>query len=660
MVNKRLAVGLGMSLAACCLLLQVWVARGEEKPPTPAVAAAPQPASQHPGGGAGFGRVKAFFDTYCTECHAGADPEGGYRLTFPDEGAARKAAQADPDFPDSVSRVVVDRAMPPKKAKKKPTDAERQAVVSWLAGLAPADGRPNPGPFMVRRLNNREYANTLRDLLYLPENWDASADFPADERGDGFDTNGDTLTISSVLIEHYLAAAEKSVDFAMNINNKGDRNAQQKLNAPTQGRREDFADFQGNVRRVIQAFLPRAYRRPVSEHEIDEVMKFAALSFTHDGESHGKAAGLAMRAAVMSPEFLFRLEPDPADDGTGKIFEINEFELASRLSYFLWATMPDDELFAAARAGKLRSGLEGEVRRMLKSPKAISLTRDFMGQWLEIRGLEKTANCPPDLLRAMKSETEHYFNHVLQEDRDIGEFLDSDYTFVNQALAEHYGIAGVTGPEFRKVNVDVAQRGGLFTQGSFLTHTAKPLGATRRTSPVNRGKWILENMFNERIPPPPPDVPPLAVDDGKELQGTVRQILEQHRKNPECVSCHERMDPYGLALENYDGFGAWRTRDNNLDLDVTGEIRGERYATPRQFRTLLAARKDDFRRALVTKMLSYALGRGVKRYDKPAIDQICAAVKNEGDHFSSVILNVVRSYPFQHARGSVTSREPQP
>jgi hypothetical protein len=257
----------------------------------------------------------------------------------------------------------------------------------------------------------------------------------------------------------------------------------------------------------------------------------------------------------------------------------------------------------------------------------------------------------------MKGETEHYFNYIVSGDRSIMEFLDSDYTFVNEKLAEHYGIKGVSGAEFQKVKVDPDQRGGLFTHASVLTLTAKPLGNSRRTSPVNRGKWILENLFNEKIPPPPPTVPPLAVDDGKELKGTVRQILEQHRENPDCITCHSRMDPYGFALENYDGFGAWRTQDNHIDVDTTGEIRGRKYSTAREFRAILAMRQDDFRKALVTKMLSYALGRGVQPYDKRAIEQICAAVKKDDDRFSSVVFNVINSYPFQHARGSVKNQE---
>jgi hypothetical protein len=318
--------------------------------------------------------------------------------------------------------------------------------------------------------------------------------------------------------------------------------------------------------------------------------------------------------------------------------------------------MPDDELFLTAQDGKLREKLDDQLKRMLKSPKAISLTKDFMGQWLEIRGLDKTTNADPALLKAMQGETEAFFNHIVTEDRSIMEFLDADYTFVNQRLAEHYGIKGVEGENFRKVSVNREERGGIFTQASFLTLTGKPLGDGRRTSAVNRGKWILENIFNTKIPPPPPNVPALALDTNKELKGTVRQIFEQHREHPDCITCHVRMDPYGFALENYDGYGLWRKQDNGEMIDASGEINGKKYTTPRQFRDILATRQDDFRKAIVTKMLTYALARGIDGYDYDVIDDICEKVKADGDKFSSVVLNIVKSYPFQHARGSLAKK----
>ncbi len=251
----------------------------------------------------------------------------------------------------------------------------------------------------------------------------------------------------------------------------------------------------------------------------------------------------------------------------------------------------------------------------------------------------------------MQGETEHFFDFIVRNNRSITDFLDADYTFVNERLAKLYGIPGITGDEFQQVQVDQSRRGGIFTQASFLTLTSKPLGNTRRTSPVVRGKWILENIFNQTIPPPPPNVPTLNFDPNKELKGTVRQIFEQHRVDPSCAVCHARMDPYGFALENYDGFGAWRDQDNHQNVDASGEINGRKFTTPAEFRAVLADRKDDFRRGFIKKMLSYALGRGMQGYDKPALNAIFSGVQADGDNFTSIVLNVVKSYPFQHARG---------
>ncbi|MEI6861451.1 MAG: DUF1592 domain-containing protein [Verrucomicrobiota bacterium] len=604
-------------------------------------------------------QIAPALEKYCTECHAGTKPEGDILLRFKDESEARTRPTADAAFWRKVSKMIVTKEMPPDDAKRQPTAADRTMLTDWITRdmLAIDCEKPDPGRLIIHRLNNREYANTLRDLLYLPADYDVAADLPADDRGAGFDNNSNMLTLSPVHIEHYLAIAEKVVPYSFNLDNKGSAPSKAKLTAPLAGFTADFSNWQEKARRILVVLTPRIYRRPVTDEEMEQLMKFVALAYTHDGESETRAVGLAVRAALMSPAFLFRLERDPAPDGTGKPYPINEFELASRLSYFLWASMPDDELFQLAKDGKLRENLEVTVKRMLRDPKASSLTTDFLGQWLEIRSLEQTPNCPPELLKAMKGETEHFFEHIATEDRSIMDFLNADYTFVNATLAKHYGMTDVEGDEFRKVPVDPEKRGGIFTQASILTLNAKPLAvkggeATRRPSPVNRGKWILENIFNETIPPPPPGVPPLKIDDGVELKGTVRQIFEQHRADPKCALCHSRMDPYGFALENYDGFGAWREQDNHTPIDASGSINGKKFTTPKEFRAVLADRQDDFRRAFAEKLLSYALARGLEDTDKCAVDEIAAAVKADGDRFSSVILGLVKSYPFQHARGS--------
>jgi hypothetical protein len=610
-------------------------------------------------------QVAPVFEKFCAECHTGSQPEADILLRFKDAADAKSRSAADPAFWSNVSKALLTKEMPPDDAKRQPTAEERALLVDWITRdmLAIDCEQPNPGPPIIHRLNNREYANTLRDLLYLPADFNFAADLPADDRGAGFDNNSNMLTLSPVHIEHYLEIAEKAVSYAFNVDNKGSAQSKAKLNASLAGFKSDFANWQEKQRIVLNVLAPRIYRRPVTDAELEQLMKFVSLAFTHDSESEGKAAGLAVRAALLSPDFLFRMERDPAPDGTGKAFQISEYELASRLSYFLWASMPDDELFRLAGEGALRANLKATVERMLLDPKAVSLTQDFLGQWLEIRSLEQTPNCPPELLKAMKGETEHFFNYIVRENRSIMEFLDADYTFVNGVLAKHYGIPGVEGEEFQKVAVDREKRGGIFTQASFLTLTAKPLEvkgaeATRRPSAVNRGKWILENIFNQDLPPPPPGVPALEIDDSKQLKGTVRQIFEQHRADPKCAQCHARMDPYGFALENYDGFGAWRDQDNKVAIDASGEINGKKFTTPKEFRAVLAGKQGEFRRALVEKLLSYALARGLADYDKCAVDEIAAAVQKDGDRFTDVVLRLVQSYPFQHARGSVTAPPP--
>ena len=573
---------------------------------------------------------------------------------------AKGAAVTNDELWDKVAAEVESGRMPPATSRNKPSDGERKLLVAWIRNdVLTIGGKPDPGPAVVHRLNNREYANSIRELLYLPAGYNAAADFPADERGDGFDNNSSTLVISPTLIERYLNANERAASAAFKLldENKGvvsGITSPQLLDAGKDFK-ADFANSQAHVRLNLEAFMPRAWRRPVTREEVDGMMKFVAMGFAHDGESKTKALALAIRAALMSPNFLFRLEQDPHPDGTGKVYGLTEHQLASRLSYFLWSTMPDEALAAKAKAGTLRQTLDAEVTRMLQDPKAVSLTRDFMGQWLEIRGLDATPNVDKALLASMRTETEHFFNYIVANDRPITDLLDADYSFVDARLAKLYGMEGIVGDEFRKVQLDPKQRGGIITQASFLTLTSKPLGDGLRTSPVVRGKFILENLFNQRIPPPPPNVPSLELDTNKQLTGTVRQIFEQHRVNPTCAGCHARMDPYGFALENYGGTGEWRETDNKIAVDASGDINGRKFTTPAQFRQVLQTRKADFRRAVVRKVLSYALGRGIQGVDRPAVDQIVAAVEKDGDKFSSVVLNVAKSYPFQNARGSANA-----
>ena len=630
-----------------------------------AVAATAQVAM--PAGAPAASPATALFGKYCAACHSGAAPKGDIALRFRDEAEAIAKA-GDDEFWTKVSTELSTGHMPPAEIANRPTAEERTLLVDFIDKKVLASIKPDPGPFLIHRLNNREYANTLRDLLYLPAGYNAAADFPADERGDSFDNNAGTLTLSPLLIEQYLRAAEKAADAAFpqahNDGTKGQDGTEaitSRLNEPGRAIKPDYENPMPKIRVNVAAVLTRAWRRPVSEAELNEVLKFADLSITKGGLSGAatlnlvldRATQLAIRAAVMSPNFLFRMERNAEADGKGAIFALNDYQLASRLSYFLWSSMPDDALFAEAKAGTLKQNLPAQVARMLKDPRGASLTSDFLGQWLEIRGLEATPNVDKTLLASMRTETETFFNYIITNDRPITDLLFADYSFVDEKLAKLYGIPGVSGPEFRKVQLDPARRGGIITQASFLTLTSKPLGDGLRTSPVVRGKFILENLFNQKIPPPPPDVPALKLDTNRQLTGTVRQIFEQHRASAACAGCHARMDPYGFALENYAGTGEWRMTDNGAGIDASGEIDGRKFSGPVEFRKMLTARTDDFRRAFVRKVLSYALGRGIQGFDRPAVEAIASAVKADGDRFSSVILNVVNSYPFRNARGSI-------
>ncbi len=651
MNRKAGAIALGLSLMQAGALIALMAAASVDG----ATAQAPAPAAHY------GNEIAPIFARNCVGCHGGAQPQGDIFLRFKDEAEAKGAAVTNDELWDKVAAEVESGRMPPATSKNKPSDGERKLLVAWVRNdVLTIGGKPDPGPAVVHRLNNREYANSIRELLYLPAGYNAAADFPADERGDGFDNNSSTLVISPTLIERYLNANERATSAAFKPldENKGVASGITSPQLLDAGKdfKADFANSQAHVRLNLEAFMPRAWRRPVTREEVDGMMKFVAMGFAHDGESKTKALALAIRATLMSPNFLFRLEQDPSVDGSGKVYALTEHQLASRLSYFLWATMPDTALRAQADAGTLRRNLNTEVTRMLADPKAVSLTRDFMGQWLEIRGLETTPNVDKALLASMRTETEKFFEYIVANDRPITDLLDADYSFVDARLAKLYGIDGVTGDAFQKVQLDPARRGGIITQASFLTLTSKPLGDGLRTSPVVRGKFILENLFNQRIPPPPPNVPSLALDTNKQLTGTVRQIFEQHRENATCAGCHARMDPYGFALENYGGTGEWRETDNKIAVDASGDINGRKFTTPAQFRQVLQTRKADFRRAVVRKVLSYALGRGIQGMDRPAVDQIVAAVEKDGDKFSSVVLNVARSYPFQNARGSATAK----
>lgn len=406
------------------------------------------------------------------------------------------------------------------------------------------------------------------------------------------------------------------------------------------------------ARTVLASFARKAYRRPVTPEEVARLVKLFEIALDQ-GDSYEDAIRLPLKAVLASPHFLFRVEADP--ENPTEVRTLNDHELATRLSYFLWSTMPDEELSRLADRGELRKPgvLEAQVRRMLLDTKARALAENFGGQWLQLRTLQTLT---PDrvyfrawdesLRKAMIQEAEAFFRHIVREDRSILEFLDADYTFLNERLARHYQVGGVFGPEFRKVSLTDGRRGGVVTMGSTLTVTSNPT----RTSPVKRGKWILENILGTPPPPPSPDAGELPPTN--KLKGTLRQQMEQHRANPACATCHAKLDPLGLALENFDAIGAWRTVDNKLPIDASGTLPdGESFNGPADLKKVLLGKADQFRRCLAEKLLTYALGRGLEYYDKCVLDDIVRRLKNQGDRFSALILGIVESDAFQKRAG---------
>lgn len=411
----------------------------------------------------------------------------------------------------------------------------------------------------------------------------------------------------------------------------------------------DVTEQAEQMKALLEPVASRAFRRPATAEELDGL---AAVFFSarRSGEPVERAAQLALSALLVSPSFLFRIEGDPPP---GRIRNLDDFELAARLSFFLWSSIPDDALFRAATRGEVHTPdqLAMQAERMLRDSKVEALVHNFAGQWLQLRGLDDVKPDPKrypgfdaDLRAAFRRETEEFFAHVVREDRSVLEFLDADYTFVNERLARHYRIANVAGDAFRKVTLDGRQRGGLLGQASILTVTSNPT----RTSPVKRGKWILENLFAAPPPDPPANVPELADAKGEKLEGTLRQRMEQHRADPACASCHKLMDPLGFGLENYDAIGGWRDRDGGAAVDAGGELPdGRRFSGPAELRTILAARKDEFRRCLIEKLLTYGLGRGLEYYDACAVERIAAASAAQGDRFSVIVAEIVKSPAFR-------------
>jgi hypothetical protein len=581
--------------------------------------------------------IRPLFQQFCFRCHGEKNGNGGVSLAA---FTTVTAIQKDQTTWRKVLKQLRERSMPPPGVPR-PNAEQRDQLITWLSdtldNVDPSLLPRSPGRVLIHRLSRLEYNNMVRDLLGVTSR--PADQFPADGGGGaGFDNNADTLFVPPILMERYLAAASQVLEEA-----KPERIF---VVQPLQGLSRRAA-----ARQIVAHFAMRAYRRPPEPAEVAELMRLFDRA-ARRGESYQSAVKLALKAVLISPNFLFRVEKDQPG---GAPYPISDYELASRLSYFLWSSMPDDELFRLAAQKRLRDPqvLEQQVQRMLRSPKSRALADSFAGQWLRVRDLYTSAQpdprrfpeYTPALRDDMCAETIDFFDDVVRRDQSLLRLLDADYTYLNADLARFYGIPGVSGSQMRRVVLKDRRRGGVLTMGSVLTLTSYP----QRTSPVLRGKWVLEAILGATIPPPPPNAGGLSADDRPRAGLTFRQRLEQHRSKPECASCHSRMDPIGFGLESFDPIGRWRERIGGAPVDSSGVLAdGKKFSGPVELKRLLFDQRDEFLRNVTEKMLAYALGRGLEPYDIPTVRKITQAVAHDGYRSDTLIQDIVKSYPFQY------------
>lgn len=605
--------------------------------------------------------VRPLMTKRCYKCHNEKKSKGDVNF---EKFTSFDLVKGDPELWQTALEKVQAYEMPPKKAGEL-SDDEFQTLRDFLQKL-PKPDKPDcdklasdgtasfyRGYVMSRRLTRAEYINTIRDLFGVDLDLNLTKLLPSDGGGgEGFDTNGDTLFTSSISIEKYLAAADRILNAVLPDHTRGQsrelREARERILFKRPGW---FGKTEPAAREVIGAFARRAWRRPVTNEEIDRLLELF-LRADERGDSFAASVRLALKGVLISPHFLFLAEPEPAESGIQRLADI---PLASKLSYFIWSSMPDEELLSLAEQGRLSDlkTYRAQIARMLKDPKARALGERFALQWL---GLDRLGgDVKPDpvkypefngaLAKAMKGEVTTFFNHLISEDRSLLELLDSDYTFANRELAELYGIPGVTGETLQRVPLNDPNRGGLLGMAAVDAVTSFPL----RTSPVLRGRWILESLLGDKINPPPPDVPALSEVAARTHGLTIRQQLELHRKNPECAACHDKMDPLGFGLQNFDVLGRWRDQMNGHPLDTTGKLpTGETYQGVAGLKKILLERKDKIMRHLVRKMTGFAFGRELNRFDNCVIDDAMKALENNGWRATVLIESIATSYPFQN------------
>ena len=589
--------------------------------------------------------VTPFLNNYCIECH----------------GKNAKVKKGDVSFANALKRPgagefrkqwlaalvnVKEHSMPPVDAKKQPTDEERKKFLDWVP-LVKFLNPKDPGLFVIRRLNKVEYGNTLHDFLGIDPS--IARDLPDEVPGEGY-----LNTLSPLQTEQYLVIANEALNKSLGPKDGPPTNRQKLLFGTTPTSEKDWRD---SAKKVASSLTRSAYRRPATDQEIAVLMSVYDLA-RENKLDYQASLRMMLKAILISPQFLF-ITPAREPSASESIVPLDDYQLASRLSYFLWSTMPDAELWALADQGKLREPaiLGAQTKRMLLNPKSKALFDGFGAQWLGVKGLKdkrfdpaKFPSMTPELRSAMYDEVQLLFDTIIRENQDIITFINGDYTFVNENLAKIYGLQkNITGTQMQRIQVTDTNRGGILGMPGILAMTSFP----DRTSAVKRGAWVLEQVLGEHIPPPPPNVPALEKQDKKKVANlTLRQRTELHRTNSVCANCHKVMDPIGFGLENFDAIGRWRDKDDSgAPIDAGGELPGGlKFNSPKELKAIIANRKEDLVRNLAEKLLAYALCRQIEGYDQIIIDNLLENISKDGYRMQSLITEVVTSYPFTHRR----------
>ena len=588
-------------------------------------------------------QVTPFVRTYCLNCHGNRKTKGG--VNFEPALKAPGNAAFSQRWKQALANVKA-HDMPPEDAAKQPTDAERHTFLNWIGQvkfLSPKD----PGPFVIRRLTKAEYGNTLHDLFGV----DAAVarGLPDEVFGAGY-----LNTLSPLQSEQYLGIANAVVDRIVAPADAPPTPVQRRLfgETPAPG-----ADTRAAARTVARSLTRDAYRRPPTEAELDVLV--GVFDLGRDNHlAYPEALGLMLKAVLVSPQFLF-ITPATESAPGRTIVPLDDYQLASRLSYLLWATLPDAELAGLADRGTLHEPaiLQAQVQRLLLDPRSRALFDGFGAQWLGVGELAgktfdpvKFPQMTTELRSAMYDEARLFFDSIVRENRSVVGFVDSDYTFLNETLANIYGLEKtVTGPAMRRVQLTNANRGGILGMPGILATTSFP----HRTSAVKRGVWVLEQVLGEHVPPAPPNVPALEKQNNAQVANlTLRQRTELHRTDSVCTNCHKILDPIGFGLENFDAIGRWRDHDDTGGaIDAAGEIPGgKRFSSPQELKVLIAARQEELARNLTVKLLAYALCRQLEGYDEIVVDRLMETIAKDGYRMQGLITAIVTSYPFTQRR----------